>query len=340
VGTNGNCWGLRGRSPALSGVPFWVAVSICAVVASAGGASTAPAAERRKVDARTGSLEVPIDELMVAIRRKDRAEISRIAERIGPARLAQALRRADAPAVTAALTGIAVLPGGVRMLGPVTELVVTGDPPIAAAAARTVGDLLAPVGSIELDTWEVPPDVVDAACVVLRGAAILAANPTTVRLAALDALGDAAGSCPPTPELIALLRDPTPSVRRASALTLRPQQRLATGGFASGTRDVDKGVATASVAALCELLTVPGAGPRGGSASKEPIWEQTKQAARRMAVAHDTPAEDAVQMLECLDPTAAADRQVLETLRGRQRSPLGDRAAEILSQAARGRARP
>jgi hypothetical protein len=324
----------------VSSVRRWVAASICTVAVSVGLASPAPAAERRKVDARTGSLEVPVDELIVAIRRKDRAEISRIAERIGPARLAQALRRTDAAGITAALTGITVLPGGVRLLGAVTELVVTGDPPIAAAAARTVGDLLAPVGSIELDTWEVPPDVVEAACAVLRGAAILAANPTTVRLAALDALADAAGSCPPTPELIALLRDPTPSVRRASALTLRPQQRLATGGFASGTRDVDKGVATASVAALCELLTVPGAGPRGSSGSKDPIWEQTKQAARRMAVAHDTPAEDAVQMLECLDPTASGDRHLLETLRSRQRSPLGERAAEILNQAAHGRARP
>lgn len=299
----------------------------------------APAAERRKVDARTGSLEVPIDELIAAIRRKDRADVSRVAEHIGPARLAQALRRPDAAGVTAALAGIAVLPGGVRVLGAVTELVVTADPPIAAAAARTVGELLAPAGAIELDTWEVPPDVVESACVVLRGAAILAANPNTVRLAALDALGDAAGSCAPTPELISLLRDPTPAVRRASALTLRPQQRLATGGFASGTRDVDKGVATASVAALCELLAVPGAGPRGGNASKEPIWEQTRQAARRMAVAADTPAEDAVQMLDCLDPTAASDRQVLETLRGRSRSPLGERAGEILSQA-HGRARP
>lgn len=329
--TNGNCWGLPRSLSALS----FAALVICAFGAGA------TAAERRKVDPRTGSLEVPIDELVAAIRRKDRAEIGRAAERIGPARLAEALRRSDAASVTAALTGIAVLPGGVRLVGVVTELVVTADPPIAAAAARIIGELLAPAGAIELDTWEVPPDVVEGACVVLRAAATMAANPNTVRLAALDALADAATSCPPTPELIALLRDPAPAIRRAAALTLRPQQRLATGGFASGTRDVDKSVATASVAALCELLTVPGAGPRGGSASsgKEPIWDQTKQAARRMVVAADTPAEDAVQMLDCLDPSTAADRQVLETVRGRHKSPLADRAAELLTQA-QGRARP
>jgi len=300
---------------------------------------TAPsgAAERRRVDARTGSLEIPVDELVAAIKRKDRAEISRLAEHIGPARLGAALRRSDAASVNAALTGIAALPGGVRLVGQVAELVVTADPPIAAAAARAVGELLAPVTAIDLDTWEVPPDVVDAACFVLRGAATMPANPNVVRLAALDALADASVLCPPTPELIALLRDPTPAVRRSAALTLRPQQRLATGGFASGTRDVDKAVATASVAALCEVLALPGGARGGQGSSKEPIWDQTRQAARRMVVAADTPAEDAVQMLDCLEPSAAADRRLLETLRGKPRSPLGERAAEILGQ---GRARP
>ncbi len=287
-------------------------------------------AEKRHIDARTGMLEVPIDELMVAIKRKDRAEIGRTAERIGPARLAQALRRPDAAAVNAALTGIGILPGGMRLIGAVTELFVTADPPIAVAAAHTLGQLLAPVTTAQLDDWEVPPDVVDAACVVLRGAATMAANPTTVRLAALDGLADAYTICAPTPELIALLRDPTPAVRRAAALVVRPQQRLATGGFAAGTRDIDKGVASVSVATLCELLAVPGMAPKAGT--KEPIWDQTRQAARRMIVAHDTPAEDAVQMLECLDPTLASDRQILDGLRARQRTPIGTRAAEILNQ--------
>jgi hypothetical protein len=104
-------------------------------------------------------------------------------------------------------------------------------------------------------------------------------------------------------------------------------------------RDIDKGVATASVAALCELLGMPGSGPRATGNSKEPIWEQTRQAARRMVVAADTPAEDAVQMLDCLEATSAPDRQVLEGLRTRQKTPLGERAGEILSQA-QGRARP
>jgi hypothetical protein len=343
-GRGGNSWGIvnanavrfRGRLPA------WRSALVAIAGAGVFGAgllhaTEANAAERRHVDARTGMLEVPIEELMAAIRRKDRSEMSRVAEHIGPARLSQALRRSDAPAVTAALTGIAILPGGTRLIGPVTELMVIADAPIAAAAAHTLGDLLAPVTTADLDDWEVPPDVVDAACVVLRGAATAAITPTTVRLAALDALGDASQICAPPPELIALLRDPAPAIRRAVALVLRPQQRLATAGFAAGTRDIDKGVATASVAALCELLSVPGSAGRGGA--REPAWEQTKQAARRMAVASDTPAEDAVQMLDCLDPTTAGDRQILDGLRARKGKPIADRAAEIVEQA-QGRARP
>jgi hypothetical protein len=295
------------------------------------------AGERRRVDARTGMLEVPIEELVVAVRHKDRAEIGRIAERIGPARLGEALRRADIATVTAALNGIAVLPGAVRLVAGVTELVVTEDAPIATAAVRTLGEILAPITSAELDEWEIPPDVVAATCVVLRTTATTAANPTPLRLAAMDALADASVICSPGPDLIALLRDPNPSIRRAAALVLRPQQRLATGGFASGTRDVDKGVASASIAALCELVALPGGLPRGGA--HEPIWDQTRQAARRLAVASETPAEDAVQMLDCLEPSSAGDRQILEGLRARPRTPLGDRASEILGQS-RGRARP
>ncbi len=297
----------------------------------------AGATERRHLDARTGALEVPLDELTAAIRRKDRAEIGRVAEQIGPARLALGLRRSDATGVISALTGIVVLPGRLRLIGPVTELVVTGDAPIAAASAHALGEILAPATAIELDEWEVPPDIVDAACVVLRGAATAPQNPTVVRLAALDALGDAATVCAPTPELSALLRDPTGAVRRAAALVLRPQQLLATGGFASGTRDIDKTVASASVAAVCELSVQPGFSGKGGT--REPIWEQTRQVARRLILASETPAEDAVEMLDCLDPTLGSDRQILDNLRARRRTPLGDRAGEIVNQA-QGRARP
>src|SRR5689334_15127594 len=63
------------------------------------GAPVGAAHDKRHVDARTGMLEVPLDELVAAVRRKDRAEIARVAARIGPARLAEALRKADAAGI-------------------------------------------------------------------------------------------------------------------------------------------------------------------------------------------------------------------------------------------------
>jgi len=288
--------------------------------------------ERRHIDARTGMLEVPLEELVVAVKRKDRAEIGRVAERIGPARLAEALRRADAPGVQAALTGIVTLPGRTRLIGAVTELLSVSDANVAAAAARALGEILAPVTIAELDDWDVPVDQVNTACGALRATVLLPANATAARLAALEAMGDSLTVCRPLPDLVTLLRDPTPSIRRAAALVMGPQQRLATGGFAQGTRDVDPGVATASVAAICEAMAEPASWPKGGV--REPIWEQTRQLARRLAVAPSTPADDAVEMLDCLDPTLASDRQLLDGMRAHKKTPLGERAAAILASPA------
>ncbi|HEY4184510.1 MAG TPA: hypothetical protein VGP07_05540 [Polyangia bacterium] len=286
--------------------------------------------EHRHIGARTGMIEIPVEELMTAVRRKDRAEIGRLAERIGPARLGEALRRPDAPAVLAALTGIAALPGRARLIGPVTELLTVSDATIAAAAARTLGEILAPLTTADLDEWDVPSDLITAACGALRGAVLLPANPTLERLAALEAMGDSMAVCHPSPDLVGLLKDPAPSIRRAAALVLRPQQRLATGGFAAGTRDVDPAVASASVAALCQAIAEPAAWPKGGV--REPIWEQTRQLARRLALAPATPPDDAVEMLDCLDPTLAGDRQILDGMRAHRRTPLGERAAAILER--------
>jgi hypothetical protein len=275
-------------------------------------------------------LEVPIDELVAAVRRKDRAEIGRLAERIGPARLAEALRRTDAQGIQAALTGIVALPGRARLIGPVTDLLTASDATIAAAAARSLGEILAPLTVADLDEWDVPADVINAACGALRTTVLVPVNSTLARLAALEAMGDSMAVCRPSPDLVGLLKDPAPSIRRAAALVVRPQQRLATGGFAAGTRDVDPAVASASVAALCEAIAEPSAWPKGGV--REPTWEQTRQLARRLVLAPATPPDDAVEMLDCLDPTLASDHQILDGMRARRRTPLGDRAAAILDR--------
>lgn len=323
----------------MSALPLRLALATFVIVISTVPASSSRAAsEKRRVDARTGLLEVPLEELVVAVRRKDRAEVGRLAARIGPARLVEALRRADAQGIQAALTGIVTLHGRARVIGAITELLTVSDATVAAAAARTLGEILAGATAADIDDWDVPPDVVNGACVALRSAAILPANANLERLAALEALGDAATVCPPVPELLSLLKDPTPAIRRATALVVRPQQRLATGGFASGTRDIDPAVASASIAALCQAMAQPTAWPKGGV--REPIWEQTRQLARRLVSAPATPPDDAVEMLDCLDPTLASDRQILDGLRGRRRTPLGDRATEMVERAQQGRTGP
>jgi hypothetical protein len=222
-----------------------------------------------------------------------------------------------------------VLPGRERLIGSITELVTGTDPALALAGLRTLGEILGPLTPADLDDWEVPPDVVKSACAAMRVTVVLGNNPTANRLAAFDALADASVACAPTADVVALLRDPAPAIRRAAALVLRPQQRLATGGFASGIRDIDKLVASASVAALCESMVARRAAA-GPASPREPVWEQTRQAARRLVGAPETPAEDAVQMLDCLDPSLATDHQMLDRFRGHRRTPVGERAYEIL----------
>src|SRR3569623_1886564 len=88
----------------------------------------------------------------------------------------------------------------------------------------------------------------------------------------------------------------------------------------------------ARVAASCEALAEPAVWPKGGL--REPIWEQTRQLARRLAVAPATPPDDAVEMLDCLDPTLASDRQLQDGMRAHKKTPLGERAAAILDRPA------
>src|SRR3569623_1996133 len=90
------------RSPGTPRLRRMLTVLACLLPALMAGPPAQAASERRHIDARTGMLEVPLEELLVAVKRRDRAEIGRIAERIGPARLGAALRRADAQGVPAA----------------------------------------------------------------------------------------------------------------------------------------------------------------------------------------------------------------------------------------------
>src|SRR5438045_6806487 len=90
----------------------------------------------------TGLFEPPFSELERAVGSGDRADVARWAARIGPARLAEALRGGERGRVVAALEATELLPGNVRLLEAVTPLVDSGDAAVVERAVRTLGRLL------------------------------------------------------------------------------------------------------------------------------------------------------------------------------------------------------
>jgi len=172
------------------------------------------------------------------------------------------------------------------------------------------------------------------ACGVLRALAGRVESPVPPRLAALAAIGDASTVCTATGELAPLLKDPVPSVRRAAALVLRPDERRTAGAFRDTIRDPDPSVAAAAVAAVCRN-EASASTPGPAAAKPDPILQTATEAARALVVAHGTAVEDAVEMLGCLARAATpADRQLLEQLRRGPPSPLRDRAVELATRPA------
>jgi hypothetical protein len=270
---------------------------------------------------RTGLLSARDDELLRAVRKKDRSAIERLAQRMGPARIAEALRRPDNAVVGAALVALPFTRGAATLVGTVADLLDSPDAAVTTAAASALGGLLDGTQPSRLDEWEVPPDQVVRACGALRALAARVEAPVPSRLAALAAIGDAATVCTATGELATLLRDPVPAVRRATALVLRPDERRASSAFRDVIHDPDPGVAAAAIAAICR------ADERG---APDPTVRQATAAARVLVLSNATAPEDAVEMLGCLAraPTPA-DLQILDQLRRGAPSPLRDRAVEL-----------
>jgi hypothetical protein len=215
----------------------------------------------------------------------------------------------------------------------VTERLETPRVAVAVAAAHALGELLDGTMSSELEEWDVPPDTVSRACDSLRTLAARIEEPVPARLAALDALALAQITCPVTAELVPLLRDPVPAVRRAAALCLRPGEKPVAAALRDAIRDPDPVVASAAVAAVCRAAT---SGHAGGLARGDSLVSQSTAAARGMVPAPRTPPEDAVEMLACVSlASTSADRGLLDQLRRGPPSPLRDRAAELTEAGAR-----
>ncbi len=297
------------------------AVVAAAVVSVAG----PPAAEARshRTNERTGKLVPALAELVKAKKRGDRSALGRLGDRIGPARLAQAIGGADERVAEAAAAAAPLARGGIVLVGSLADQLTASDAGRAVAAAAAVGALLDGAVPTALEEWDVPSDLVARACAGLQALAARRAAPLGARLAALDAMVEAAPSCGGGGDVGALAHDPAPEIRRAAMLAAGGSGRAAI--LRDGLTDGDRAVTSAAAAADCR---VEGRIERDGK--EAPPEGPALAAARALATAPTTAPADAVEMLDCLAAGgSAADRALLGGLRQGPASPLRDRAIEL-----------
>jgi hypothetical protein len=313
-----------------------VAAFFVAVTPPGATAGTKPAAPRprpRRTNERTGRLIPALAELVKAHRRGDQSALGRLADKLGPARLAEAIAGADGHVAEAALAAAQLAHGGVSLVGPIAVELGAADPARAAAAAAALGALLDGATPSAIEDWDVPPDVVARACAGLRILAWKSDATPAVRLAALDAALEAAPLCGPAGDLAPLAHDAAPAIRRAAVLVSAVGTSRET-ILRDAIADPDRGVRAAAVAADCRVE-----GRMGAGGKETPPSAQSIGAARALATAPTTPAEDAVEMLDCLAAAGTpADRALLDGLRRGPPSALRDRAVELGDLAPHGKA--
>ena len=285
---------------------------------------SAARARSRHANERTGKLVPAFAELVKARKRGDRSALGRLGDRMGPARLAQAIMGSDARAAEAALTAAPLARGGIVLVGTIADQLWAQDPARAVAAAAALGALLDGAVPTALEDWDVPPDLVARACGTLHALAARKESASPVRLAALDAIVEAAPSCGSYGDLASLARDPAAEIRRAAVLAAAASPER-TAVLSGAIADGDKSVSAAAVAAECR---VEARTPRGGK--ERPPAAPAIAAARTLAAAPSTPPADAVEMLDCLAAAGtSADRTLLDELRRGPPSPIRDRAVEL-----------
>ena len=273
---------------------------------------------------RTGKLVPAFAELVKARKRGDRSALGRLGDRIGPARLAQAIAGTDPRVAEAALAAAPLARGGIVLVGTIADQLSASDQARAVAAAAALGALLDGAAPTALEDWDVAPDLVARACGGLHALAARKEATPPARLAALDAILAAAPICGSYGDLASLARDPAAEIRRAAVLVAAagPERAAVVPGAIA---DADRTVSAAAAAAECR---VEARAARGGK--ERPPAAPAIAAARAMAAAPSTPPADAVEMLDCLAAAGTpADRTLLDELRRGPPSPVRDRAVEL-----------
>lgn len=275
-------------------------------------------------DTRTGKLVPATAELVKARKRGDRSAMGRLADRLGPARLAAAIAGGDARLADAAIAAAPEARAGVLLVGAIADQLGGPDARVRVAA-EALGRLLDGARPWALEQWDVPPDDVGRACWNLHELAARAGAPLETRLEAMNASLAAVPTCGVPREVATWARDGAPEIRRAAVLLGAAGAERAS-ILRQGIGDGDRRVSAAAVAADCRVE-----GRSGGGKEAAPD-AQAVSAARVLAVAPTTAAADAVEMLDCLAAAATpADRALLEGLRRGPPSPLRDRAVELMA---------
>lgn len=286
-------------------------IALLAFTCSVQLAVPAGAAERANINRRTGLFEPPASDLRKAAERGDRAELSRAATRLGPARLARLMADPERKMVLAALEAAPLFEAGVLLLQPMVPLMAAPDEAIRARAVVATATLFAQADPARLADYEVAPETVSASCQALARATANESEQLSTRLAAVQGLLDAGPACVANLKLEALAGSRDPDIRRAVVLAMP----LGTDGKAraallAASKDKDLRVAGAATARLC----------RSGEkrAGLPPL--------RDLVLADAALAEDVVDILPCLaaspDP---ADQKIL--------AELGDRGRPAIREA-------
>ena len=267
----------------------------------------ARAADRATVNRRTGLYELPATDLRKAAERGDRAELARVAARLGPARVAKALQDADRRTVLAGLDAAPLLYSGILLLEGILPLIASTDETTRAHAVAAAATLLAANDGVSLADWEVAGETTQATCQALAVLAAREAEALSTRLFAIQGLADAPAMCATARKPAELLASREPEIRRAAVLGLLPSS-APIAALIAAAQDHDSGVAAAAGARLCERLGKHQLVPKDSSPSALPPL-------RKLALAEGATPEDIIAMLPCLAAsTDAADRKAIEEL--------------------------
>ncbi len=169
---------------------------------------------------RTGLFETSFSLFRLAAQRGDRADVARLAERIGAVRLAAALHSAVREDVLLALSGVAALSGNIRLLESVISLLQAPDADIVERAAQTVAGMLEGRDPLAAENWETPPDALKRACTALGALGASTTAALIPRLTAIATLAETFTACAAAAPLADLLQDPLPEIRRATLLAI------------------------------------------------------------------------------------------------------------------------